>query len=75
MLFSFLQIAGIGLIAAGAYVKTKLDDYSDFFGSDYVGPGILLIIVGVIIFVLAFFGCCGAIKEIYCMTMTVSVQW
>ncbi|KAH9498605.1 cd63 antigen [Bulinus truncatus] len=66
-------IAGIGLIAAGAYVKVKLDQYYDFFGSDYVGPGILLIIVGVIIFILAFFGCCGAIKENYCLTMTFAV--
>uniref|UniRef100_A0A2C9KTG3 Tetraspanin n=1 Tax=Biomphalaria glabrata TaxID=6526 RepID=A0A2C9KTG3_BIOGL len=66
-------IAGIGLIAAGAYVKVKLDQYYDFFGSDYVGPGILLIIVGVIIFLLAFFGCCGAIKENYCLTMTFAV--
>lgn len=66
-------IAGIGLIAAGAYVKIKLDQYYDFFGSDYVGPGILLIIVGVFIFLLAFFGCCGAIKENYCLTMTFAV--
>lgn len=63
-------IAGIGLIAAGAYVKVKLEEYYDFFGSDFMGPGILLIIVGVVIFLLAFFGCCGAIKENYCLTMT-----
>lgn len=70
--FSLFQIAGIGLIAAGAYVKIKLTEYYEFFGSNYMGPGILLIIVGVIIFLLAFFGCCGAIKENYCLTMTVS---
>ncbi|CAG5124309.1 unnamed protein product [Candidula unifasciata] len=66
-------IAGIGLIAAGAYVKVKLEEYHDFFGSDFMGPGILLIIVGVIIFLLAFFGCCGAIKENYCLTLTFAV--
>lgn len=66
-------IAGIGLIAAGAYVKIKLTEYSDVVGNDYIGPGILLIIVGVIIFLLAFFGCCGAIKENYCLTMTFAV--
>ncbi|XP_059141094.1 CD63 antigen-like [Physella acuta] len=67
-------IAGIGLIAAGAYVKIKLTEYYEFFGSNYMGPGILLIIVGVIIFLLAFFGCCGAIKENYCLTMTFAVS-
>uniref|UniRef100_A0A0B7B361 Tetraspanin n=1 Tax=Arion vulgaris TaxID=1028688 RepID=A0A0B7B361_9EUPU len=66
-------IAGIGLIAAGAYVKIKLDEYYNFFGNTYMGPGILLIVVGVIIFLLAFFGCCGAVKENYCLTMTFAV--
>ncbi|BFZ15649.1 hypothetical protein BsWGS_18688 [Bradybaena similaris] len=66
-------IAGIGLIASGAYVKVKLEEYNEFFGRDFMGPGILLIIVGVIIFLLAFFGCCGAIKENYCLTLTFAV--
>lgn len=66
-------IAGIGLIATGAYVNIKLDEYYDFFGKEYVGPGILLIIVGVVIFLIAFFGCCGAVKENYCLTMTFAV--
>lgn len=73
-LFNLLFVlAGIGLISAGAYVKVKLDQYYDFFGSDYMGPGILLIVVGVFIFFLAFFGCCGAYKENYCLTMTFAV--
>ncbi|GFS02506.1 tetraspanin [Elysia marginata] len=73
-LFNLLFVlAGIALIAAGAYVKVKLDQYYDFFGNDYMGPGILLIIVGVFIFFLAFFGCCGAYKENYCLTMTFAV--
>lgn len=67
-------IAGIALIATGAYVNIKMDEYYDFFGKDYLGPGILIIIVGVIIFFIAFFGCCGAIKENYCLTMTFAVS-
>lgn len=67
-------IAGIGLIAAGAYVKIQLDGYYNFFGNVYLGPGILLIVVGVVIFLLAFFGCCGAVKENYCLTMTFAVS-
>lgn len=67
-------IAGIGLIATGAYVNIKMDEYYDFFGKEYLGPGILVIIVGVLIFLIAFFGCCGAIRENYCLTMTFAVS-
>ena len=73
LLFSFnliFVIAAIALIAVGAYVQIKLTDYYDFFGNDYTGPGIVLIVVGALIFLIAFFGCMGAVKENYCMTMT-----
>lgn len=73
-LFNLIFVAaGIGLIVTGAYVNVKLDDYYDFFGSEYFGPGILLIVVGVFIFLIAFFGCCGAYKENHCLTMTFAV--
>ena len=67
------QIAAIALFAVGAYVQIKLVDYYDFFGNEYTGPGILLIVVGVFIFIIAFFGCMGALKENYCLTMSVSI--
>lgn len=67
-------VAGIGLIATGAYVNIKMDEYYDFFGKEYLGPGILIIVVGVLIFLIAFFGCCGAIRENYCLTMTFAVS-
>lgn len=37
-------------------------------------PPILLLVVGSIIFITAFFGCCGAIKESTCMLTTVSIK-
>ncbi|XP_076458671.1 CD63 antigen-like [Babylonia areolata] len=76
LLFSFnliFVIAAIALIAVGAYVQVKLVDYVDFFGNEYTGPGILLIVVGALIFIIAFFGCMGALKENYCLTMTYAV--
>lgn len=76
LLFGFnliFVIAAIGLIAAGAYVQIKLSDYYDFFGNEYTGPGILLICVGAFIFIIAFFGCMGALKENYCLTMSFAV--
>jgi len=73
-LFNLIFVAaGIALIVTGAYVNIKLEDYYDFFGSDYFGPGILLIVVGVFIFLIAFFGCCGAYKENHCLTMTFAI--
>lgn len=76
LLFAFnliFVIAAIALIAVGAYVQIKLVDYYDFFGNEYTGPGILLIVVGVFIFFIAFFGCMGALKENYCLTMSFAV--
>jgi CD63 antigen len=66
-------LAGLGLIIAGAIVQTKLSTYFDFFGSSVSAAAILLMVVGGIIFIIGFFGCCGAYKENYCMTMTFAV--
>lgn len=59
------------MVALGAYVQYQMSDYLNFFDTKINGPAILLIIVGLVIFVIAFFGCCGAIKENYCMVLTV----
>merc|ERR1712038_39482 len=63
-------IAGLALIIAGAVVLTKLGDYIEFMGGSASGLAILVIVVGCIIFIIGFFGCCGAYKENYCMVMT-----
>jgi len=70
--FVHSQLFGAALVGLGIYVQVQLKDYLDFFSSDVNGPAILLIVVGTITFVVAFFGCCGAFKENYCMVMTVS---
>jgi len=62
-------ITGIIIIAVGAVIQGYqgydhiLDDKFSF------GPG-LLIATGAIILVVSFFGCCGAFKDNYCMTVT-----
>lgn len=70
--FVYWQLFGIALIAVGAYVQSQLHEYLNFFDTNVNGPAILLIVVGLVIFVISFFGCCGAIKENYCMVLTVS---
>jgi CD63 antigen len=51
---------------------TKYKQYFDFFGGTVNIPAIVVISVGGIIFVIGFFGCCGAYKENHCMMSTVS---
>jgi CD63 antigen len=53
-------------VIQGVYSK-----YLDFLGNEFLSAPMLFIIVGVVIFLVAFFGCCGAIKENNCMMMTV----
>lgn len=57
------QLAAIALIAVGAYVQIALKDYFDLIEGSFSSAAALLIAVGVIIFFIAFFGCCGAYKE------------
>lgn len=73
LLFVFnllFAISGIAILTVGSLIQNFYSNYTDFLhGNFYVGP-VLLIILGVIVFVVAFFGCCGAVKENHCMTMT-----
>ncbi|KAL0272463.1 UNVERIFIED_CONTAM: hypothetical protein PYX00_005420 [Menopon gallinae] len=64
-----LQVSGVGLIIAGAVLLRDVDDFGNFLGNETTAPPIVLIVVGVIVFVIAFFGCCGAIRESYNMLM------
>ncbi|KAH0816306.1 hypothetical protein GEV33_006485 [Tenebrio molitor] len=68
-------IAGAGLLALGILLKLKNDDIQNFIPDKYhLGlPPILLIAIGSVIFVTAFFGCCGAIKESTCMLTTFAI--
>jgi len=68
-------ITGLLLICVGGYVQVSAGNYSDFQGEGFptLNTPIAIIIVGVIIFVIAFFGCCGASKENKCMLYTYSM--
>ena len=54
-------------------MKSKYGEYLTFADSKYADAAIFLICVGVIVFIIAFLGCCGAIKEHYCMVTTFAV--
>lgn len=61
------------LIYSGAAVITKIGDYySDIIHLQDAphNTAVVFIILGVVIFLIAFLGCCGAIRENYCMLVT-----
>lgn len=66
-------ISGIGIIVAGSVVLAGINDYSHFVGSALLAPPIVLIVAGAIVFIIAFLGCFGAIREVYCMLITFAI--
>ncbi|XP_033225415.1 CD63 antigen-like [Belonocnema kinseyi] len=66
-------ISGIGVIAAGAAILADIGDFSRFLEARILAPPIVLIVAGVIVFIIAFLGCYGAIKENYNMLIAFSV--
>ncbi|XP_066995789.1 CD63 antigen [Anabrus simplex] len=76
LLFFFnllFTVSGIGIIVAGGVVLADIDDYRTFMESRILAPPIVLIVVGTIVFLVAFLGCCGAIKENYTMLVAYAV--
>jgi len=76
LLFGFnllFFLIGLALIITGAAVQKKFSDISRLIGDTELSLGYVLIGIGGIIFIVGFFGCCGAIKENYCMLMTFAV--
>ncbi|XP_054902314.1 CD63 antigen [Poeciliopsis prolifica] len=71
--FNFISLlCGLALIIVGVVVQVSIHKtfrIMDFSAS--AGP-IILIVVGLLTFFVAFFGCCGAWKENHCMVATYS---
>ncbi|GFS63114.1 CD63 antigen [Trichonephila inaurata madagascariensis] len=64
-------VCGIVLIVIGAVVQTQ--DVTRFLDTKYVTAPTILIVIGCAIFVLAFLGCCGAVRENSCMVQTFGI--
>jgi len=58
-----LVITGIIILSVGLTVQGVYHGVHGFLDANYFSIPKLLIAIGVIIFIVAFFGCCGAIKE------------
>jgi len=72
--FNFLfWLSGLILIIIGAIVRDKYGDKFADLSDKFANAPVLIIVVGVIVFVIGFLGCCGAVKENYCMVTTFAV--
>jgi len=66
-------LGGIAILAVGVAFFLRVGDIEKVFENWNVQVvPILFMVIGSIIFIVAFFGCCGAIKESHCMTVTYS---
>lgn len=77
LLFAFnfvFFIVALAMIGVGAAVEIKYREITMITSSAISAAPILLICVGVFILVVAFFGCCGAYKENYCMVTSFMVM-
>jgi len=63
-------LVGMALIITGALVKTEFNQYFQFYEGSANHLAVGLMVIGGIIFIIAFFGCCGAWKENSCMVKT-----
>ncbi|XP_070504184.1 23 kDa integral membrane protein-like [Chironomus tepperi] len=62
--FNFLfLISGLGILIAGIVVLHDVTDFNHFLDDRITAPPIILIVAGLLIFLIAFFGCYGALKE------------
>uniref|UniRef100_A0A182J8J5 Tetraspanin n=1 Tax=Anopheles atroparvus TaxID=41427 RepID=A0A182J8J5_ANOAO len=69
----FFVITGVIIMAVGLTVQGAYHGFRDVLDAKFFTVPTFLVVIGSFIFFIAFFGCCGAYKENYCMTLTFSV--
>lgn len=68
-----LQVGGLALVVAGAVLQLKYTGLLDILGDERLATPILLLTAGALCALLGFLGCCGAIRENYCLTVSFAV--
>jgi len=66
-------LAGLALIVVGVLIKLQVSKIDEVLPRDFAWAPILSIVVGAIVFITAFLGCCGAVKESPCMLTTFAI--
>lgn len=69
-LFNFIFfLAGLIILVIASMALASLEK-AEFLNGSLPGATIFILVVGAIIMTIAFFGCCGAFTENYCMVVT-----
>lgn len=71
---SLFVLTGVMIISVGTTIYAVYHDFRHFLDPSYFSPATILIVVGGLVFVIAFFGCCGAIRESTCMVLVFAVS-
>jgi len=73
-LIDFLfQLCGCGILGVGIWLRLSYAGYAQLLPRySMISADSLCIAVGVIVFIVAFFGCCGSWFQSRCMLITVS---
>ncbi|XP_002154374.1 23 kDa integral membrane protein isoform X1 [Hydra vulgaris] len=64
--FSFsclFWLSGLALIIVGGIIKNNYGDYFKYADNKFMTTPVFIIVIGVIVFIIGFLGCFGAIKE------------
>ncbi|CAB3240714.1 unnamed protein product [Arctia plantaginis] len=66
-------LAGLTLLGLGVAVELQITSITNLTNENFQVAPITAMVVGGVVFLIAFFGCCGAIRESNCMLVTYSV--
>ena len=72
--FNFIfWLSGLTLIIVGTKIHSQSGEYFSYADNNFATAEFFIIIVGLVVFIIGFLGCCGAVKENYCMITAFSV--
>lgn len=66
-------LAGLALLGLGIAAQLRIQEIVNVADASFEIAPITAMVVGGIVFLIAFFGCCGAIRESNCMLVTYSI--
>lgn len=66
-------LAGVIILIVGILMNTQGGSFKQLLSGEVTTTSIALMVLGGVIFLIAFFGCCGALREDTCMIQTYGV--
>uniref|UniRef100_A0A0N4ZSK6 Tetraspanin n=1 Tax=Parastrongyloides trichosuri TaxID=131310 RepID=A0A0N4ZSK6_PARTI len=68
-----IWLGGLALVVIGAVLQLKFSNIADILGDERLATPLILLAIGSTCALLGFLGCCGAIRENYCLTVSFAV--